>query len=62
MYSIPKNTSKNNSKKKKIDSKKEQPKLTKKELESDSLKQLSILDYFQKKNKKNNTKNIFEKK
>jgi len=62
MYSIPKNTSKNNSIKKKIDSKKEQPKLTKKELESDSLKQLSILDYFQKKNKKNNTKNIFEKK
>jgi len=52
MYSIPKNTSKKNTIKKKIDQKNEQPKLTKNELESDVLKQVSILDYFQKKNKK----------
>lgn len=62
MYSIPKNTSKKNTIKKKIDAKNEKPKLTKNELESDVLKQVSILDYFQKKNKKNNTKNLFEKK
>lgn len=62
MYSIPKNTSKKNTIKKKIDQKNEKPKLTKNELESDVLKQVSILDYFQKKNKKNNTKNLFEKK
>jgi len=61
MYSIPKNTSKKNSIKKKIDSKNDKPKLTKNELESDVLKQVSILDYFQKNNKKNNTKNLFEK-
>ena len=52
MYSIPKNTSKKNTIKKKIDQKNEKPKLTKNELESDVLKQVSILDYFQKKNKK----------
>jgi len=52
MYSIPKNTSKKNTIKRKIDQKNEQPKLTKNELESDVLKQVSILDYFQKKNKK----------
>lgn len=61
MYSIPKNTSKKNSIKKKIDQKNDKPKLTKNELESDVLKQVSILDYFQKNNKKNNTKNLFEK-
>ena len=61
MYSIPKNASKKNSIKKKIDQKNEMPKLTKNELKSDVLKQVSILDYFQKKNKKNNTKNLFEK-
>jgi len=61
MYYIPKNNSKKNTIKKKIDQKNEQPKLTKNELESDVLKQVSILDYFQKKNKKKNTKNIFEK-
>ena len=62
MYSIPKNTSKKNTIKKKIDQKNEKPKLTKNELKSDVLKQVSILDYFQKTNKKNNTKNLFEKK
>ena len=61
MYSIPKNTSKKNSIKKKIDQKNEKPKLTKNELKSDVLKQVSILDYFQKNNKKNNTINLFEK-
>jgi hypothetical protein len=61
MYSIPKNTSKKNSIKKKIDQKNEKPKLTKNELKSDVLKQVSILDYFQK-NNNNNLKNIFEKK
>ena len=49
MYSIPKKTSNKNSIKKKIDQKNEKPKLTKNELKSDVLKQVSILDYFQKK-------------
>ncbi len=36
-------------------------KLSKSELECDCVKQVSILDYFQKNNKKNSTKNLFEK-
>jgi len=60
MYKIPKGNKKN-SIKKKIDQKNEMPKLSKSELDCDCLKQVSILDYFQKNNKKNSTKNLFEK-